>query len=388
MIKLFVNIISLLYLALPVAAQEKSEGIRFFEGTWEEALQKAKEEDKLIFVDCYTVWCGPCAGMAKSIFPLKEVGDFYNSNFICMKIEMEKGRKDLAERYDVVAYPTFLFVTGDGYVAHRGAGAMKADAFIALGKEALKIGHNGNEERFAKGERDEAFLKSYIQQVVDFHQADLAENLLNQLYQEQGHKLLRDKDYWTAFDCCAADINAPLSLAFLKDYKKLCKIHGEFAVAQKVRNLYASIAQTMTLYERQGRKDVFSEAKKEEYFRIMNERKVPNAQLLQQEIEFIVLLRGGQYAEAYTLGEKALANADARTLCNWATLGERLVREGGDIRKKMAVWAERAIKAGLTEEMQEEAKAVQNDLQTSEKATYLGKGKARKTIPMRGYLMK
>ena len=147
----------------------------------------------------------------------------------------------MAKRYNVIAYPTFLFVTPEGYVAHRGMGGMKkAEDFIALGKEALKIGHNGHEERFAKGERNEAFLKEYFQEMLTLHLADQAETTLGQLYQEQGRKILRDKDYWTVFDCCAEDIDSPLSLAFLKDYKKLCKIHGAFAVDQKTRNLYAT----------------------------------------------------------------------------------------------------------------------------------------------------
>jgi uncharacterized protein YyaL (SSP411 family) len=52
---------------------------------------KAKKENKLIFVDAYASWCGPCKLMVKNIFPLKTVGDYYNSHFINAKIDMEKG---------------------------------------------------------------------------------------------------------------------------------------------------------------------------------------------------------------------------------------------------------------------------------------------------------
>ena len=37
-----------------------SQGIQFETGSWKEVLQKAKQENKLIFVDLYTTWCGPC----------------------------------------------------------------------------------------------------------------------------------------------------------------------------------------------------------------------------------------------------------------------------------------------------------------------------------------
>ena len=54
----------------------KAEGIEFFEGTFKEALDKAKLEGKIVFVDAYTTWCGPCKRMSKNVFPKKEVGDF------------------------------------------------------------------------------------------------------------------------------------------------------------------------------------------------------------------------------------------------------------------------------------------------------------------------
>ncbi len=117
----------------------------------------------------------------------------------------------------------------------------------------------------------------------------------------------------------------------------------------------------------------------------MEERKVPNCAALQQEIEFIYLLRSGKYGEAYALGEKVLANADARVLGNWATLGERMVRQNQAVRTQMAGWMKRAIEAGVDARLQEEAQSVLNDLTTSASPAYQ-KGGSRITIPIRGYL--
>ncbi len=370
-----------------VRAQE-SEGIQFFHGTWEEALQQAKKEGKMIFIDCYADWCGPCANMVKTIFPLKEVGDYFNRHFINLKCNMERGEEGIAlkKRFDVVSYPTYLFITSEGYVALRGAGFMQADAFIAFAKKAVATGKNGNEERFAKGERDEMFLKGYINEMLSLHNADGVERVLNTLYEEQGNKILRDKDYWEAFDCCAADVNTPLSIAFVKEYKKLYKVHGEYAVLQKIRNLYASIRCALTLYDTQGRKEVVNEERKQAYFDLMKERKLPDYKVLQQEVDYIILLRAGKYEEAYALGEKSLAKADARELCNWATLGERMVRKNKAIREKMVVWVKRALALQHNEEIEEEGKSVLHDLETSENPFYGGKGsKGRSTIPIRGY---
>jgi len=101
-------IIALMLFAGSVSAQE---GIQFFQGSWNEALAKAKAENKLIFVDIYTSWCGPCKLMAKDIFPLRSVGEKFNKNFINYKIDAEKGEGIMvAKTYKVNAYPTYLFV--------------------------------------------------------------------------------------------------------------------------------------------------------------------------------------------------------------------------------------------------------------------------------------
>lgn len=57
-----------------------------FQGTFEEALKKAKEEKKELFVDFYADWCGPCKAMATQVFTLPEVGDYFNAHFICVQV--------------------------------------------------------------------------------------------------------------------------------------------------------------------------------------------------------------------------------------------------------------------------------------------------------------
>ena len=56
-----------------------------------EALAKAKAENKLVFMDCYTSWCGPCKYMTETIFPQEKAGEFFNPKFVCVKFDMEKG---------------------------------------------------------------------------------------------------------------------------------------------------------------------------------------------------------------------------------------------------------------------------------------------------------
>ena len=119
----------------PVTATEivKSEGVAFVEGkTFAEVLHKAKEEGKMLFIDCYTSWCGPCRMMATQVFPQKKVGDYFNEHFVSFKIDMEKGEgPELKNKFSVRAYPTFLFLDGDGKEINRIVGGdSDADKFL------------------------------------------------------------------------------------------------------------------------------------------------------------------------------------------------------------------------------------------------------------------
>lgn len=120
------------------ALSADDKGIEFFHGTWKEALEKAKAENKTIFVDIYATWCGPCKMMSNYVFTQQDVGDFYNENFICVKLDAEKGEGTaVARKYRIMAYPTLLYVDGDGEIVHKTEGARSGNQFIDLGKKVL-----------------------------------------------------------------------------------------------------------------------------------------------------------------------------------------------------------------------------------------------------------
>ena len=107
------------------------EGVYFRDLTYEEALATAKAENKLLFVDCYTVWCGPCKQMADMVFPQKEAGDYFNPRFVCVKYNMEEGEgKELEQKWDVRAYPTFLIIRPSGEIQHIIVGGGELKQFI------------------------------------------------------------------------------------------------------------------------------------------------------------------------------------------------------------------------------------------------------------------
>lgn len=140
-------------------------GIQFETGDWETILQKAESEGKLIFVDVYTDWCGPCIKMSREVFPQKEVGDYYNANFVNVKIDAEKGEGPaLAQKFGAIGYPTLLFVSADEEVLQKVVGGFNTEMFMALGRDALRpeMRLPNLKKQFDEGNRDLAFLKSYL----------------------------------------------------------------------------------------------------------------------------------------------------------------------------------------------------------------------------------
>ncbi|MGZ5272895.1 MAG: thioredoxin family protein [Kaistella sp.] len=146
------------FISVTVLSQES---INFEKGTFKEILAKAKSEKKLVFMDAYAVWCGPCKMMEKNIFPLESVREYYNANFINARFDMEKGEgREIAAKYGVRSYPSFLFLNGDGEVVMNSYGYMGEEAFLAVAKEANnpKFRTASNKELFEKGETDPDFL--------------------------------------------------------------------------------------------------------------------------------------------------------------------------------------------------------------------------------------
>ena len=131
------------------------EGMEFFHGSWSEVLAESKATGKLIFVDAYTTWCGPCKWMSKSVFPDKKVGGVFNKNFINYKFDMEKGEGPaFAKKYRISAYPTLYFIDGNGKVVEKAVGALGVDELLAVGGTvAQKYGNSNNKNSNDKSKK-------------------------------------------------------------------------------------------------------------------------------------------------------------------------------------------------------------------------------------------
>jgi thiol-disulfide isomerase/thioredoxin len=118
--------------------------VKFFQGTWNELLAEAKKKNKPIWVDFYAVWCGPCKMMAKNTFEDVRVGEFSNANYIAYKIDAEKGEgPELADKYQVNAYPTIVFLDANGNHIKNSVGYKTPEQFIAELQQNMNIKKEG-----------------------------------------------------------------------------------------------------------------------------------------------------------------------------------------------------------------------------------------------------
>lgn len=167
------------------AALAFAQGIKFEEGSnFKTILAKAKKENKLVFIDAYAVWCGPCKLMVKNIFPLKPVGDYYNANFVNAKIDMEKGEGiDLAKKFNVKVFPTYLFINGDGEEVHRTIGYVEEKDFIQFAMDAGDPNKRLTtlKQKFEKGEKESAFLLNLAELTV-YNDTDFSNRVLERYF--------------------------------------------------------------------------------------------------------------------------------------------------------------------------------------------------------------
>ncbi|GAB3930246.1 hypothetical protein GCM10028804_39730 [Larkinella terrae] len=118
------------------SAVSTEPGIQFSEASWKAQLEKAKAENKLVFLDAYTSWCGPCKMLQKNVFTQPAVGEFFNKEFVNVKIDMEKGEgPELALQYPLEGYPTLLFIDGDGKVVKKVLGYQSPEQLLAIAKD-------------------------------------------------------------------------------------------------------------------------------------------------------------------------------------------------------------------------------------------------------------
>lgn len=253
------KIFSVLIISFLAFTQVSAQGIEFYQGSFEEALAEAKSQGKLIFVDAYAEWCGPCKQMAKTVFKEESVGDFYNQNFINMKIDMEKGEgPTLAKTYRVTAYPTFFFIDEDGKIVASAKGGRKTKQFISLGENALKKYDKSAvyAAEYEAGKITPELLRKYAYALISSKKEHL--KIANE-YLDSEKDLTSETNLKAIFDF-ATESDSRIFDLLIENKEKIIKLKSETAFEEKVKAACMQTVKKAATYEFQ---DLAEEAKEQ-----------------------------------------------------------------------------------------------------------------------------
>jgi len=116
-------------------------------GDFGPALERARQEHKLILVDFFATWCGPCHQMDKLTFRHPEVVDKLNGDVVAVRVDAEETRERhgfsgeaLAEKYGVYSYPTLALIDAEGRLVAKRTGFQQADQLLRWLQETLSAG--------------------------------------------------------------------------------------------------------------------------------------------------------------------------------------------------------------------------------------------------------
>jgi thiol-disulfide isomerase/thioredoxin len=281
-----------------------AQGIEFFDGSWKDAMAKAKSEDKLLFVDAFAKWCGPCKAMAKNVFTQQKVGDFFNSTFINLKLDMEEADGiSFGHKYPVGAYPTLFFLDGDGKVVKTVRGGQQADGLINLGMEALKgVDKSGDfAKKYDGGDRDYDLVLGYVKALSQAGKPYLkiANDYLNSnpdITEEQKLKFVFE---------ASGDADSKMFDRFIAEKSKLTALVGRELYISRGKKACSVAVNKAIEYESES---------------ILTETEAKAKKTLGDEAEYFILTSRMKYyyaqrdAEKYGLAYQALAKKSAKDI--------------------------------------------------------------------------
>jgi thioredoxin-related protein len=237
-----------------------AQGVHFEDSlSWTAIRAKAKAENKYIFMDCYTTWCGPCRYMATQVFPQKESGDYFNDKFISVSVQLDTTKADndivrawyadghdIATKYGVRAYPTYLIFTPDGSPLHRMVGAQKTDKFITALAAAFDTTAQYYTllDQYQHSRRDSAFLRRLALECDQVYDGKNTRLVATAYLATQTD--LMNRNALMLADACTSKITDPYFDLFANHGTEIDKIMGDGVAEAKIRSIFVSDALNMS----------------------------------------------------------------------------------------------------------------------------------------------
>lgn len=332
-----------------------AQGIQFEASTFDEALAKAKQENKLLFMDCYTTWCGPCRMLSKTVFPNDTAGVFFNKHFINLKMDMEKGEgTTLSRTFRVTGYPTLLFIDpADKEVVYRITGARPSVQWLVdEAQKAMDPNQNlkGLSARYQANKQDPETVLNYLNCLTAASLTYERDSILYQYLNAIPDAGRYSEINWAIME---SQVSEPYSIGFdylLKHAAGFRQTMGDEKVNEKIATVYRYAVARFT-QRRRIPAEQFPQQRFDKLVSLLQAYDGANASFYRAQLNLVKLTQAGDYngmldALEETEKDPAITGND-RLYFIWINLNYLWECKDAALIDRGLVWAEK-IKSELS----------------------------------------
>lgn len=345
------------------SAQNKSS-IQFEKGTWKDIVSKAKRENKPIFLDCYTTWCGPCKQMNNTVFTLPEVAEYFNTNFINAKFDMEKGEGlKLKEIFGINAFPTYVYIDVNEVVLNKIVGSMPAEEFLTKSQEGLsENGLLAMQKRYSSGERDDSFILQYLRTLEMANMIKDARKVADGLFKSTDLNNFKNKEYFKHFLSYMEDSDSDLFKYVYKSRSDFYNIYPQDVVDRKLRSIWENGANRYV--QGSGENATIDKEGFKKYIKRMKDEGVEDYQSIEEKANIFNAIQTRNWKSLLSMidtkiKKTGLANMSETEMLAWGMQIDRLCTDK-KIRSHAAGWYEKFIPLFEAKQARKKAEAEKN----------------------------
>lgn len=234
---------------LSVFVQAQTPHINFYQSdTWFSVIEKAENQQKLIFVDVYADYCPPCKIMDSEVFCHPAVATFYNEYYINYKVNLsDRSNSYFQQLYNVTELPALLYFSADGktilqkvsgcktpaeflVLGQNLAGNRSVSQFISLDPYAARF--TEVKEQYRKGIRYPTLLKEYAYLALKYNEPYNA--VVNEYLVKQGNRVRTDENRQFIYDFAQTLDNIAIDF-LVKDIYYFKQTRGSAEINSKVK---------------------------------------------------------------------------------------------------------------------------------------------------------
>lgn len=326
-----------------------AQGVKFETLTFSEAKSKASKEGKILFVDCYTTWCGPCKMLSKNIFPNDTVGTFFNKHFVNLKIDMEKGEgTELGKKFGVTSYPTLLFINPvNEDVVYRLIGAKSnIEWLISAAEKAIDPKQNlqGLAALYNQNKQDSQAASNYLRCLNSFSMSHEKDSVLTDYLSNISNQDRYTIENWKIIEDFVTDIYSP-NFSYLQVHSaSFIQTVGNKAVNNKIEAV-CNAAVSSFIRRKRIPSEQFPEAKFNELFSLLQNMNEDQTSYHLARLELVRQVQRGDYNKMLdemekALQQEALSSPNLRFFFIWLNLTYLFECSDSQVIERALVWTE------------------------------------------------